>query len=325
VPLVTTVADRAAALRETLTVAAIAAPAGFALVGLASGFWPILLTVALASAAFTSTFPLTDAYALKGLARRKRAYGPVRLWGSAAFIVGSFGAGAALDIIAAQNLIWIVVGVFLLAAIATLGLKPVGGEAPRAEQISGAALLRSRAFLTVAAAASLIQASHAVYYGFSALAWTAAGFDGRVIGALWALGVVAEIILFALSARLPPALGPMGLIALGAAGAVLRWAAMAFDPPGYLLPLLQVLHGLSFGATHLGAVQFLASHAPDRLGATAQGYLATLQGLVMAGATALAGVLFAAYSSRAYAAMAAMALAGGLIALTLRPAAATPP
>jgi hypothetical protein len=38
----------------------------------------------------------------------------------------------------------------------------------------------------------------------------------------------------------------------------------------------------------------------------------------------LAGVLFATYGSRAYAAMAAMALAGGLIALVLRPAAATP-
>jgi PPP family 3-phenylpropionic acid transporter len=100
---------------------------------------------------------------------------------------------------------------------------------------------------------------------------------------------------------------------------------MALDPPGYLLPLLQLLHGLSFGATHLGAVQFLASHAPDRLGATAQGYLATLQGLVMAGATALAGVLFAAYGSRAYAAMAVMAFAGGLIAIVLRRAAATPP
>ena len=32
---------------------------------------------------------------------------------------------------------------------------------------------------------------------------------------------------------------------------------MAFDPPGWTLPILQTLHGLSFGASHLGAVAFI--------------------------------------------------------------------
>ena len=39
--------------------------------------------------------PLAETYALKGLAARGRAYGPVRLWGSVAFIVGNFVAGFA--------------------------------------------------------------------------------------------------------------------------------------------------------------------------------------------------------------------------------------
>ena len=43
----------------------------------------------LASAAHTPVFLLVDAYALRGLGRHGRAYGPVRLWGSAAFIVSS--------------------------------------------------------------------------------------------------------------------------------------------------------------------------------------------------------------------------------------------
>ena len=37
--------------------------------------------------------PLAETYALKGLPARGRAYGPVRLWGSFAFIAGSFLAG----------------------------------------------------------------------------------------------------------------------------------------------------------------------------------------------------------------------------------------
>ena len=50
--------------------------------------------------------------------------------------------------------------------------------------------LRQPAFLAIAAAGSLIQASHAVYYGFATLDWSAKGFGGATIGVLWALGVV---------------------------------------------------------------------------------------------------------------------------------------
>src|SRR5207245_11779618 len=111
-------------------------------------------------------------------------------------------------------------------------------------------LFRDRALVAAAAAASLIQASHAIYYGFSALDWQAAGLDGGPIGALSALAVVAEIALFAISGRLP--LAPTTLLMLGAAGAVVRWSAMAFAPPPALLVPLQCLPALSFGATDRG-------------------------------------------------------------------------
>src|SRR5262249_30909577 len=83
---------------------------------------------------------------------------------------------------------------------------------------------------------------------------------------------------------------PTPLIMLGAAGAVVRWSAMAFDPPTALLPPLQCLHALSFGATHLGALGFMARAAPAELGATAQGYLAVALGLVMAAAMGISGL-----------------------------------
>ena len=314
VPLATRTADRHAALRGALIATALASAAGFALVGFGEGFAAIALAMALASAAYTPVMPLADAYALKGLSMRGRAYGPVRLWGSVAFIAGNLGAGLLKDIIPARDLIWLIAGSFAFAALVSPSLAPVGIERPAggAPRASATAFLRSPAFLTVAAAAGLVQASHAVYYGFSTLAWTANGFDGVAIGTLWALGVIAEIALFAVSGRLP--FGPASLLGLGAAGAVIRWTAMAFDPPAATLPALQILHGLSFGATHLGAVQYLAREAPEGLGATAQGYLSIALGLVMAAAMGISGLLFGKYGSLAYLAMAAAALAGGAFA-----------
>jgi MFS transporter, PPP family, 3-phenylpropionic acid transporter len=316
IPLAARGADRHDALRMAIVIAAAMAVLGYGLVGMAQGAAVITMALALASVFYTPIMPLADAYALRGLGRLGRAYGPVRLWGSAAFIVGSLGAGLLLDLIAARELIWLIVAALTITAAAAYALAPLPPHEgnPSATQLSSAqGLLRDPAFLAAAAAASLIQASHAVYYGFSALDWRAAGLDGGAIGALWALAVVAEIALFAISPRLP--LAPTTLLMLGAAGAVVRWSAMAFDPPTALLPPLQCLHALSFGATHLGALGFMARAAPAELGATAQGYLAVALGLVMAAAMGISGLLYARWGDIAYGAMALAAAAGGVFAL----------
>jgi MFS transporter, PPP family, 3-phenylpropionic acid transporter len=316
IPLATRGADRHDAVRLAIVIAAGMAVVGYGGLALAQGAVAIALVFALASAAYTPIMPLADAYALRGLGGLGRAYGPVRLWGSAAFVAGSLGAGVLLDTMAARDLIWLLLAGMVVTAAAALALAPL---APRAASTragapsSARALLRAPAFLAASAAAGLVQASHAVYYGFSALAWQAAGLDGAAIGALWALAVVAEIVLFAISARLR--LAPTTLLLAGAAGAAVRWAAMAFDPPTMLLPVLQCLHALSFGATHLGALGCVARAAPAEFGATAQGYLAVALGLVMAAAMGVSGVLYAYSGGLAYGAMAVAAAAGGLFAL----------
>lgn len=317
VPVVMREADRRDAVRAALIVCGFASTAGYILVGLSASATFILVAYALTSLATTPQMPLAETYALKELAARKRAYGPVRLWGSFAFIVGNFVAGFAADVISARDLIWLIVAASVLIAFAALALpsmaqRPVAPNAPVAVRQN---LLRDRSFIAVVAAASLIQASHAEYYGFSAVQWSNDGFDGTVIAALWALGVAAEIVLFALQSRLPPFFEPTVLVVTGACGAALRWIGMALDPPVFMLTVLQLLHALSFGATHLGALMFLARHAPSTQAATAQGYLAIASGVTMAGAMALSGVLYRDFGSVAYAAMALMAIAGGACGL----------
>ena len=312
IPLIARAADRHDALRAAIVLTAAGSVAGFLLVGLAGGPVAILVTYALASFATTPLMPLSETYALKGLAARGRAYGPVRLWGSAAFVLGTFAAGAATDIISARYLIWLIVGASLVTALVALTLAPVHtAPPPPTPPPPRRNLLRDPAFVAVLVAASLIQASHAVYYGFSALQWRALGLDGTAIAALWALGVIAEIVLFALQGRLPPFLSPPVLLIVGALGGAVRWTAMALNPPVALLPVLQLLHAASFGATHLGTLGFLAAKAPPGQAASAQGHIAIAVGTTMAAATALSGVLYGAFGSLAYAAMASAAVAGG--------------
>jgi PPP family 3-phenylpropionic acid transporter len=93
---------------------------------------------------------------------------------------------------------------------------------------------------------------------------------------------------------------------------------MALDPPAILLPLLQCLHCLSFGATHLGAMDVLSQLAHRQGGATAQGDFSAVQGGTFAAAMGVSGVLVTAFGSAAYFAMAAIAAVGLVIALAAR-------
>lgn len=313
IPFAAREADRRDAVRLGIVVGSLLSVAAFVLVGLSAGTLMIAITYTLAAFLYGPVLPLTETYALHGLAARGRSYGPVRLWGSAAFIGGNLAAGVAADLMPARHLVWLLVAASALIALASLTLLPVStakraGPAPAA----GAAMLRDRGFLAVLAAAALIQASHAVFYSFSTLQWRSDGLGGGTIAALWAIGVLAEIVLFALSGRLT--LSSTALLTLGAAGAALRWLTMALDPPLIVLPFLQMLHALSFGATHLGALTYVARHAPEGQAATAQGHLAMALSGAMALATALSGLLYANFGVTAYAAMALAAVAGGICA-----------
>ncbi len=318
VPLSTRLADTFAITRGALVVTAVASVAGFCLVGVGSGFAFILVAISLASVASTPIVPLADAYALRGLAERRRAYGPVRLWGSVSFIVANLGGGLVLDLAGAANLIWALVAAQVAIAGAALWLPAPARTVTMGSRRAVVSLWRAPGYLAVVVASSLIQASHAMLQGFATLQWSGRGLDGALIGGLWGLGVVAEIALFALSGRLVSAAGPMGMIALGALGGMLRWVAMAFDPPTAALPFLQCLHALSFGATHLGTMDVLTRLAPAGQGATAQGDLFAAQGVTFAVAMALSGVFVERWGTAAYAAMAAMSAAGGLVAVSAR-------
>jgi PPP family 3-phenylpropionic acid transporter len=319
VPFATRLIDRRFVHKTALTVAAALSVVGYAVMGTAAGFPAIAAAYAAISIVYSPVLPLADSYGLRGLNARGLAYGPVRLWGSVAFIFANMAGGVFLAVLGAADLIWVLTAAMAATAAVTLPLPraPDAAGGP-VKKPAGGGLWRSGLFVTVVVGASLIQASHAVMYGFATLQWTAKGLDGTTIGLLWAIGVVAEILLFAASRRVIARVGAIDMILLGALGAVLRWTAMAVEPPAALLPILQCLHGLSFGATHLGAMHVLARLADRGGGAAAQGDFSALQGITFAAAMGLSGVLVDRFGSYAYLAMSLAAALGFVIAIAGR-------
>ncbi len=261
--------------------------------------------------------PLTDGYALKSVARYGLNYGPLRLWGSAAFVVVALASGLISRAIEPSHLVWLIAAMAGIGALCGLALAPIDAAAPRdAPRPSALALLRHPTFLTIILAAALIQASHAPYYTFGSIAWQAAGFDGVAIAALWSIGVIGEIVVFALSPRFT--LSPSGLMLVGAASAIVRWLVTALSPPLAVLAPVQLMHGLTFGITQVGAMALMLRHVPHQLTASAQGYLTAATGLMMSGGAILSGVIYARYGDAVYLFSAAMGLAGAALVAVRR-------
>jgi PPP family 3-phenylpropionic acid transporter len=316
-PAVTGLAERHAAVRGAIVMTTVITTAGFAAIGTQHLPVAVFLAYAVTAAVWTPTMPLTDAYALRGVVRYGFDYGPVRLWGSAAFIIGALACGWLADLIAAKHLIWIIAATAALGAVISLGLQPLEGRQAQAPLREGStALLRDPGFLAIIAASALIQSSHSTYYVFGSITWQLAGLGGLTIAALWALGVAAEIVIFALSPRFT--LQPSTLVVIGGCGAVARWLITAQEPPVAVLAVVQLAHGLSYGLTQLGIMGLMVRHVPMPSVTRAQGYLAACSGIVSSGASIVSGMIYARYGQGAYYAMAAMALSGAVVMWSAR-------
>jgi PPP family 3-phenylpropionic acid transporter len=125
------------------------------------------------------------------------------------------------------------------------------------------------------------------------------------------LGVLAEIVVFALSPRF--ALAPSVLVVIGGLSAVLRWLITAQEPQLTLLAVVQLAHGLTYGLTQVGTMGLLVRHVPVHLMARGQGYFAACSGIVSSSASILSGPIYASHGQGVYYVMAAMAASGAIL------------
>ncbi|MBM3581922.1 MAG: 3-phenylpropionate MFS transporter [Alphaproteobacteria bacterium] len=316
-PLIAHFADRSGARRPIMLALVLGASMVFAAFFVAEGFTAILLVNLLFLALWAPVMPLGESLTLLAARAGDFDYGRVRLWGSIAFVAAAAGSGAWLAGRPGETVLALLVPAMALVVGAVAAVPDA--RAPAAVGRPAALeLLGDRPFLAMLLACSLVQASHAAYYAFGTLHWRAAGHSETVIGALWAEGVIAEIILFAFGPAVLRRISPSALVALAGAAGIIRWTAVAASEALPVLIVTQALHAFTFGAAHLGAIHFIAQRVSPSVSATAQSYYsATVMGLGLGIAVYAVGPLYAASSAVAFLAMVALSAAALVPALIL--------
>jgi len=316
-PVITLAADRRRQQPRAIVILAWGVLAASCVLALTESFWAILFTMIVFGTFWTAIMPITEALAMRAVRSHNLDYGRMRLWGSLTFIAAGLVGGWSLGEFGPEPVVLIIV-----AASAALVLAAHQTAATRiapAAQAAGMSrigwrdvqgLLMQRVFILLLITSGLGQATHAVYYAFGTIHWQSIGLPATLIGVLWAIGVFAEIVLFMMAKRVIHRIGAARLLLIGVAAGLLRWPIVALDPAFPLLCLVQVLHGLTFGAVHLGAIQLISDLAGEDRAATAQGLHATFAaGIFMALAIAASGPLYETFAGNAYFAMAGLSAA----------------
>ncbi|RTL67564.1 MAG: MFS transporter [Hyphomicrobiales bacterium] len=307
-----------------------AAFAGFLVLSQMRGFPLIMLTIVYLAIVWSPVFPLSETVAMGVIRRNRLDYGRMRLWGSVAFIVTNVAGGWAVDRLGQHTIVWALAALVLVSTLAAHVLLVTVGH-DRGEAAAGgssaarrlslhdvADLAHKPAFLLFLVATGAVQSAHAVFYVFGILHWRTLGIPAEMAGGLWAVSIVMEIALFAFSGAVLKWLSPVQLITLGCIASIVRWFAMGLDPGLALLVPLQMSHALTFGASHIGAMHFIARNVPDHQLGTAQALYSAFTGGIAMGAVMLSiGPLYANFAGLAYWAMALVSAIGLLASVRL--------
>ena len=231
----------------------------------ADGFWTIAAAMVLFSFFWNASLPQMEAVTFNHLGHRPAGYALIRLWGSVGFILVVAILGVQLESAPMGVVpIWVLllfVGIWL-STLTVPDSAPVTGEHPTASLRSILARPDVMAFL---AACFLMQASHGIYYAFYSIHLAAVGYSTSAIGALWALGVIAEVLVFLVMRNLLERFGARHVLIWSLAIAVVRWLLIgAFVAIPAVAISAQLMHAATFGTFHAAAIHLVHQYFRGR-------------------------------------------------------------
>lgn len=233
-----------------IRIASILSLLSFLLVFIEVSVWWLAAVMLLFSFFWNATLPQFEAMTLNHLGEDTHRYSIIRIWGSMGFIVVAVLMGDLLDSFSTAVIPIVVAITFAGIALCSF-LVPEKLNTPHEDHSPIWHVIRQREVMAFLIITFLMLCSHGPYYTFYTIYMEQLGYSSHMIGILWAVGVMAEIIVFLVMHRVLPRYGARRLLLLTLVLTTLRWSMIGFFGEDLsMLFLAQLLHAFSFGVFH---------------------------------------------------------------------------
>ncbi|SHG95843.1 MFS transporter [Massilia sp. CF038] len=265
------VADHTSARARVLRLTAGAALLCFGAMFFSQTFIQFFAAMVIVNLFTSAQAPLSEALMLSDMRGDLGKYGRIRLWGSIGFIVAVVAGGYVLDWFGTESLLWYCGALLLLVLGASLRIR----ELPHEHHAQAApplwCVLRKPEVAAFFLSTALMVGAHMALYAFYSLYLARAGYGKPVIGAMWALGVVAEVVFFYFQGRVFGRFSARRVMLWAFAIAVLRFVVTGALPQVFLvLVVAQLMHAATFAAHHSAAVMTMQRWFTGALAARGQ-------------------------------------------------------
>jgi MFS transporter, PPP family, 3-phenylpropionic acid transporter len=290
-PLWSVLADRYAAPTRMVRIGAALSAIGAVMLWSADPGWMVVLAMLILAIGRAPAGPVLDGLTLRSLKDRS-GYGRVRLWGSVGFMAGVLGVGWLVDHTAYGPLEVVAVVSILFWGVSVV--MPSSDAMTRVEIWPALqVLMRDRFVRWMIPAAALHFAPHVGNTSFLAVHIDGLGHGAMWTGAAVASGIVLEVYLMGISARILKRISAERILLLAMALAVPRWMLMTTLITPWIIVVVNMVHGVTFGLFWIASVALMSARAPAAVLTSAQGLL----GLAVGGIGSTLGVMGASWIS----------------------------
>lgn len=254
-----------------IQLAAVISLAGFFAFFFVRSFEAILVAMALLAFFWSAALPLVETVTFDHLLGQSRRYSRIRLWGSIGFVVAVTGAGALLDHFSLSILLWIIVGTLLGITLCAMLIPEAPLHHHSADEEPVGLVLRKMHVRALFAACFAMSAAHGALYIFYSIYLSDTGYSKTLVGGLWSLGVLAEIVVFFYMPQVFRRVGLRNILLACFVAAVARFLMIGWGVESLAVVVFaQVLHGMTFGAYHAASIAAVNCWFPGRCQARGQ-------------------------------------------------------
>jgi PPP family 3-phenylpropionic acid transporter len=237
----------------------------FSAIFISQSYYWIAFVMMLFSFFWNASLPQFEVTTLQHLGKHSHHYSKIRVWGSIGFICVVAALGWLMDRydagIVPYALLLSIGGIWLIS----LTVPESASRHLSLNHIPIRQMLKQPAVRAFLAICFLMLVSHGPYYTFYSIYLEQHGYSRTLIGQLWALGVVAELMVFLVMHRWLPRFGIRKVLLASLILAAFRWLLIAlYADHIFMLIAAQSLHAASYGAYHAASIAWVHQHFTGR-------------------------------------------------------------